>query len=182
VSKIGDRRVVSHGGGFPGFITYTAIDPVDGLVVTALTNAIDGPAEVIVNAVVRLVNRAEAAGRPDPDTAGVLDRVTGRWFGLWGATDVVRLGADLLAIDPELLDPIPDASRLEPIDGEADAFRIAATGGYASFGETVRFEPESGALQFAGARLLPLPSYLEELERRTSSSGTANAVASPPST
>lgn len=171
VSKIGDRRVVSHGGGFPGFITYTAIDPVDGLVVTALTNAIDGPAEVIVNAVVRLVNRAEAAGRPDPDTVGALDRATGRWFGLWGATDVVRLGADLLAIDPELLDPIPDASRLEPRDGEADAFRIADTGGYASFGETVRLEPD-GTLQFAGARLLPLPSYLEELERRTSSSGT----------
>ena len=41
---IGDRRVLGHGGGYPGHITRTFFDPVDRLAVSVLTNAIDGPA------------------------------------------------------------------------------------------------------------------------------------------
>ena len=170
VLRIGDRRVITHGGGFPGFITFTAIDPVDRLVVTALTNAIDGPAEVIVNAIVRLLNRAADGGDPAPE----LDRYTGRFFGMWAVSDIVRLGGDLLVVDPDLLDPIADASRLEAVDaGDADGdeLRIVDTGGYGSFGERVRYEwDEAGTarrVRFAGAWLLPEGPYREELALRT---------------
>ena len=44
------RRVVGHGGGFPGFITRTWWDPVDRLALAVLTNAIDGPALTLANA------------------------------------------------------------------------------------------------------------------------------------
>jgi CubicO group peptidase (beta-lactamase class C family) len=169
VVRVGGRRVLTHGGGFPGFITFTAIDPDDHLVVTALTNAIDGPAETVVNAVLRLVGRAAEGGDPDP----TLDRYTGRFLGMWAVTDVARLGGDLLAIDPELLDPVPDATRLESTgaDDDHDELRIAETTGFGSFGERVRFEwDEHGRparVRFAGAWLLPEAAYLQELAART---------------
>ena len=33
IHKIGERRMIGHGGGFPGHITRTLFDPVDGLTV-----------------------------------------------------------------------------------------------------------------------------------------------------
>jgi CubicO group peptidase (beta-lactamase class C family) len=166
VLRIGDRRVITHGGGFPGFITFTAIDPVDRLVVTALTNAIDGPAELVVTAIVRLLDRAAAGGDPDPG----LDRYTGRFFGLWSVNDVARFGGDLLLVDPELPDPIADATTLEPTDDE-DELRIADTGGFGSYGERVRYEWEDDGtvrrMRFAGAWLLPEDAYREELSLRS---------------
>ena len=63
IAEIGDRRVLGHGGGFPGFITRTWFDPVDRLAVAVLTNAIDGPALTLANAAVRLV---DLANRPPP--------------------------------------------------------------------------------------------------------------------
>ena len=35
---------------------------------------------------------------------------------------------------------MPEATHLEPVDGAPDTFRIADTGGFASYGETVRIE------------------------------------------
>ncbi|HEY0214938.1 MAG TPA: serine hydrolase domain-containing protein, partial [Cellulomonas sp.] len=43
----GERDVVGHSGGYPGHITRTYIDPRARLVVSVLTNAIDGPADPI---------------------------------------------------------------------------------------------------------------------------------------
>jgi CubicO group peptidase (beta-lactamase class C family) len=168
--RVGDRRVISHGGGFPGFITFTIIDPIDRLVVSVLTNAGDGPAETIATAIVRLVNRAaQGDDGPRAGTEGV-ERCTGRFFGLSAVTDLVRLGGDLLAIDPDLLDPVSDASRLEAIEGQADTFRIADSGGFASYGERVRIERtepggEIARVQFAGSQLLPLADHLAHLDR-----------------
>jgi CubicO group peptidase (beta-lactamase class C family) len=175
---IGDRRVVSHGGGFPGFITFTLIDPVDRLVVTVLTNAHDGPAETIATALVRLVDRAEqASGDRNDHTA--LDRCTGRFFGLGSVIDLVRLGGDLIAIDPELLDPVAEATRLAPVadDGDDEAFRIVDTGGFASFGERVRIERTDpggpiARVQFAGSQLVPLDDHLAHLARVQADGGT----------
>jgi CubicO group peptidase (beta-lactamase class C family) len=167
VYKLGDRRVIAHGGGFPGFITHTAIDPVDRLVVTVLTNAIDGPAEGLVAGIIGLINRAQKAGPGGAEQD--LHRYAGRFFGFWAVNDIVPLGGDLLAIDPELLDPVADATTLEVVDD--NTLRISATGGYASFGEAVTYErsPDGAtqAVQFAGARLLPLDAYVVELARRT---------------
>jgi len=37
IHKIGERRLIGHGGGFPGHITRTLFDPVDGLTVVAVS-------------------------------------------------------------------------------------------------------------------------------------------------
>ena len=58
IAEPGGRRVLGHGGGFPGFITQTWFDPVDRFAVSVLTNAIDGPAEPLATAAVRIVDLA----------------------------------------------------------------------------------------------------------------------------
>ena len=55
VGTVGGRRVVGHSGGFPGFITRTWWDPVDRIAVSVLTNAVDGPASVLAEGILRFV-------------------------------------------------------------------------------------------------------------------------------
>ena len=155
VTDVGGRRLIGHGGGFPGFITYTAIDPLDRLVVSVLTNAIDGPAEALATGVVKLINRATEQEPEDPADASSLDRFTGRFFSLWSVIDIFRLGNQLCAVDPEMLDPTADVIELEPIDDRT--WRIAKAAGYSSPGERVAFEFDDrgvSEVQFAGSRFL----------------------------
>ena len=60
IATIGGRRLLGHGGGYPGHITRTYFDPVDRFAVSVLTNAIDGPATAMAMAAVRLVDLANS--------------------------------------------------------------------------------------------------------------------------
>jgi CubicO group peptidase (beta-lactamase class C family) len=170
VAEVGGRRLIGHGGGFPGFITYTCIDPVDQLVVSVLTNAIDGPAEALATGVVELINRAnKTATTPAPEELPAdvdLSRFTGRFFSLWGAIDIVKLGDELVALTPDLLPPTLDVIELEVVDDRT--LRIAKAAGYSSPGERVAFEFDEGGrisqVQFAGSRFLPLADYETRLK------------------
>ena len=72
MTTVGERRLVGHGGGWPGHITRSLLDPVAGLAVSVLTNAIDGPAvELALGAVAHVpwrALRAEEALRGRPAT------------------------------------------------------------------------------------------------------------------
>ncbi|QBR73504.1 serine hydrolase domain-containing protein [Microbacterium sediminis] len=116
LSKIADREVVGHSGGYPGHITRTWIDPIDGLVVTVLTNDLDGLAGPLAAGVLQLITlatRAADAGEKTPDEL----RFTGRFAGAWGAYDIVDLGGTLHALSLRAPDPFSGASRLVPRDG-----------------------------------------------------------------
>jgi hypothetical protein len=67
--------------------------------------------------------------------------VTGRYSGLWGTSDVVRLGGQLLVLDPDLPDPLERRAELVPADG--GAWRITRSSGYANPGELVVFNGET---------------------------------------
>ena len=45
ILDIGDRRLVGHCGGFPGFITLTMFDPKDRLAIVVLTNDVSAAAD-----------------------------------------------------------------------------------------------------------------------------------------
>ena len=74
VRGAGERRLIGHSGGFPGHITRTLFDPVDGLTVVGLTNAIDGPARELVVGVMRgqqqLAGSQSFREHPVPDCPG----------------------------------------------------------------------------------------------------------------
>lgn len=116
LATVADREVVGHSGGYPGHITRTWIDPVDGLVVSVLTNDLDGLAGTLAAGVLQLITlatRASDAGEAVPDDL----RFTGRFAGTWGAYDVVELGGTLHTLSLRAPDPFSGATRLIPRDG-----------------------------------------------------------------
>lgn len=158
---LGGRRLVGHTGGFPGFITSTMFDPEQQLVVTVLTNAGDGAASELSAGVIRLIDRAQEAAPGGADRG----RFTGRFFALNSTLDVVRFGEQLLAVDPEAVNPLATPIRLEP-DGDG-ALRIEEAPGFASPGERVEYQfgPDGRptAVRWAGSRMVPEHAYQEEV-------------------
>ena len=139
IQEIGGRRLVGHGGGYPGHSTRTLLDPVGRLAVSVLTNAIDGSAMEMVTAAVTLANLAAQSPRPGTAVdAAAVDRLCGRYANLWGVLDIVRLGGGLYAIDPTAADPAEVPVELE-VTGPTTV-RIGHASGYGSSGETLEFD------------------------------------------
>src|SRR5690625_109959 len=83
----GDRTMVGHGGAFPGQLSRSFLDPKDGLAITVLTNAIDGPAERLAIGLIALIELALDTPDDAPSTpaeAGAASPYTGRVANLWG--------------------------------------------------------------------------------------------------
>ncbi len=138
IATIGGRRVLGHGGGYPGHITRTFFDPVDRVAVSVFTNAIDGPALAWATAAIRLVDLAAADTGGERLAATELAPYCGRFASLWGVYDVVDLGGRLYQLDPSLVDPLAIPTRLEVIDDST--LRIASTPGYGSRGQRLTYE------------------------------------------
>ncbi|QQD77063.1 beta-lactamase family protein [Curtobacterium sp. YC1] len=140
VDRIGDREVRGHSGGFPGHITQSVFDPESGLVVSVLTSAASGPASLIATAIVRLLDAAadaDAPGTPIPDGVDPAT-FTGRFANPWGVTDVARIGARLVEVDPSAPDPLDTPTRLEVVD--ADTLRMTAGNRFGSIDEDVTYD------------------------------------------
>ena len=141
IVTIGGRRVLGHGGGYPGHITRTYFDPKDRLAVCVFTNAIDGPALGMATAAIKLVDLARRS-EPDPAATGAgavdLHSFCGRFASLWSVYDIAVLGGRLYQLTPSLVDPTLAPTRLDVVD--ADTLRIADTVGYGSRGEVMTFD------------------------------------------
>ncbi len=171
VSTIGSRRVIGHGGGYPGHITRTFVDPVARLAVSVLTNAIDGPALGMATAAIRLIDLA--AGAPAGGGAD-LSRFEGRFATLWGVFDVVALGGRLFQISPTEPDPAVAPTRLEVVD--ESTLRIAETNGYGSMGERLVYDrADDGTIRAvrSGSGILAAP-----LDRYRAAAGRTRRVTS----
>jgi CubicO group peptidase (beta-lactamase class C family) len=165
IQKIGERRLIGHGGGFPGHITRTFLDPVDGLTVAVLTNAIDGPAKELAQGIVKLVDVALGAEkeRASDDGASPADLAsyTGRFAAIWGVTDIADLGGRLRLVQPSQADPTVAMTKLEVED--ADTLRITETTGFFSPGETVRYVRRDGRVErvvIGGLAALPIAEHV----------------------
>lgn len=161
IADIGKRRVLGHGGGFPGQITRTFFDPTAKLAITVLTNAMDGPAWSLAAAGFTLVDLAlSGAGAADAGTGPVADlsRFCGRFANVWGAHDVVQLGGRLYGLNPAQLDPTTDAVELEVVDDAT--LRITKAGGYGAHGEPMRLERRpDGSIRSLSTSSGPLYPY-----------------------
>lgn len=128
--EIDGRTWAGHGGAWTGQATRTLVDTERDIVVSVLTNAIDGAAEELAVGVARIIGAAldgEAAGG---DAVARLRSFEGAFASIWGRVDVVELGGRLLAIAPTAPDPLQAVDVLTP---EADdRVRIAAATGMGS--------------------------------------------------
>ncbi len=142
IHRIGTRRLIGHSGGFPGFISRTFVDPAEGLVVSVLTNAVEGPAHETAVAIVKLIDLAlqlstAPAATTDLAREGIdTGRYAGRFLSLWGYQDIVAIGDRLVLLWPGAADPTSMYAELSVIDD--DTLRIAREPGFASAGEVVR--------------------------------------------
>jgi CubicO group peptidase (beta-lactamase class C family) len=157
VQTIGKRKMIGHGGGFPGHSTTTLIDPADQLVVVVLNNTMGagGLAAPLAVTIVRILDFAlDANGAPLPSPR---ETFTGRFENLWSVTDIAAFGQALYALSPDDDNPTRHATELEFVD--ANTLRIGATNGYGSPGETVRYERAAhGAIErvwLGGTRTFP---------------------------
>lgn len=137
VNTVGVRRLLGHGGGYPGHITRTMFDPVDRLAVSVLTNAIDGPAAQLATAAVAVVNLAASGKAPLVPEGVDASRYTGCFSSLWGTYDVVDLGGRLFQLTTSAPDPTAVVTELEVVDERR--LRIVTSGGYASPGESLTY-------------------------------------------
>ncbi|WP_233492212.1 serine hydrolase [Blastococcus sp. TF02A-30] len=169
---VGERQLVGHSGGYPGHITLTLVDPVGRLVVSVLTNAIDGPAHELAVGLVRLVDVALSPRTevpPPPADAPPLASFTGRFAGLWGLLDVAELGGRLVLLRPTAPDPLPTVEELQVLD--ASTLRVAAQPGFGASGERVPVERDAAgrvtAIRLAGVTSRPVEEFLRRRSAMT---------------
>jgi D-alanyl-D-alanine carboxypeptidase len=134
---IGARRCIGHSGGYPGHVTRTWIDPEGQVVVSVLTNAVDGPADALARGLLALLDLALAAPEDAAPPAVDPSRFTGRFANLWGVTDVALLGGRLVLLHPGAPDPVEERAELTVVD--AGTLRLETVPGFGSPGETVDY-------------------------------------------
>jgi CubicO group peptidase (beta-lactamase class C family) len=162
--KTADWTWFGHGGGFQGYISRTCVIPAAEIAVTLLTNAIDGGAPFWMDGVLNILRTFRRRGAP---SRRVRDW-RGRWWTVWGATDLVPVGNLVLAANPHFFNPFMDAAEIQ-ITGR-DTGKITAASGYDSYGEGVcRTRNKSGAVSgiwLAGAHVKREKALAAEIEHR----------------
>jgi CubicO group peptidase (beta-lactamase class C family) len=112
IEKIGETTLVGHGGGFPGFITQSGLIQEQKIVIVVLSNAVDGPAYLLLSGIVRILNKLkkneeeflvkEQEKRPDFST------VLGFYASDYNTSLFSQIGSKLVGISPGLDNPVED--------------------------------------------------------------------------
>jgi len=166
LTKYGDRYTFGHSGGFPGCITRSMADGEDGIAVSVLTNAIDGPAEQILSGIYRILNyfAKHLSSPPKSD----LIQFEGSYASLWGVIDILAEGDGLISVPAGVWEPFTTTDRLTRVDGEM--FSITKTGSGGSEGEHVYFNLEGGRVTnmvYQGKTFWPQSDWDEKMAKRT---------------
>jgi hypothetical protein len=147
VQRLDGRLYVGHGGGYPGYTTYTMIQLDDEVGVIALTNTNDSNPSQIAGELMETVGRAVAKATAEEPVRVAWDPAWERFAGVyasrWGRTQVIVMNERLVTIDP-WAGSLGDPQELEPLgDG---TFRMVAPTGGGPVGEIVRFVEEDGVV------------------------------------
>jgi D-alanyl-D-alanine carboxypeptidase len=155
-----------HTGSFQGFSSRTAVIPEWQCTISILTNSVDGPAKTWIDGAISILDQFSRHGAPDALGA----QWTGRWWGVWGALDLVPMGGKVMVASPALSWPFSDTMELTVTS--ATEGRISLASGMASHGEPVRRAMGDDAmairLRLGGTELLPEAAFKDEMERRWS--------------
>jgi CubicO group peptidase (beta-lactamase class C family) len=153
-----------HTGGLQGYISCTRTIPQQDLAISVLTNAVDGWAAFWVEGMMHILQAYARHGAP---SRKVRDW-TGRWWNMWGATDLLPMGNTVLMGSPGLINPLFDASEIT-ITGR-DTGRITLANGYRNHGEPVRcVRAKSGRITevwLGASQMLPAARVAREMEAR----------------
>lgn len=155
IQFVGQHKTIGHGGGFPGQITKSMADPKDELVVVALTNSVDGPATAIVKGIYGIIDYYQnntPTGKPKHD----LRALEGRYFNLWGATNIVVTGDKVVAVYANSWQPFAQPEEFIYVDDTT--LKVAETDSFNAEGELVRFKLKNGIVEtvdYGGSTMWP---------------------------
>lgn len=152
-----------HSGGFQGYLTRTVVVPQHDIAVSLLCNALDSVPAVWSDGVLHILAAFKKTGAP---TAKTRDW-TGRWWSLWGTTDLVPMGDKVLLALPALPTPFIKVAELT-VSGR-DSAKITQSGAFGSYGETAKRVRKAGKiteLRIASGRLLPEAALAKETAKR----------------
>jgi D-alanyl-D-alanine carboxypeptidase len=163
---VGKRRTFGHGGGFPGHITKSMVDPKDELVVVALTNCIDGAAVWMAKSIYGIIDYFQE-NTPTTKPKRDLLHLEGRFMNLWFMTDIVVTGDKVVVASPNSWEPFSGVDQLEYVNG--NTFRITETSSFGSEGELIHFDLENGkvaSIRYAGSTMWPEKVWLKKQKAR----------------
>jgi len=136
-------KMVGHGGGYPGFITFSGLVQEQKLIVVILTNAIDGPPATLfegIGAIFGHVAKKAQDFMPKPGAeAEVPDfsDVVGFYASHWGTILFSQVGTKLISIEPSLDAPLESFQIYE--HEEANTFVPGPDLAMASPGQPISF-------------------------------------------
>ena len=153
-----------HSGGFQGYLTRTAVAPEHDLCLSCLTNASDGPSHFWLEGALAILKRFKTDGAPKAELADW----AGRWWSVWGATDLLQVGDKVVVSAPGLNNPVAKAAELT-VTGPDEA-RVSQASAFANHGEPARLVRGEGgavvAVHLAGSRMVSEAELTQELVAR----------------
>ena len=166
IEYFSERRVIGHGGGFPGQSTKSLFDPKDELVVIVLTNCIDGPGDWIAKTIYSIIDYFQQ-NTPTTKPKHDLKKLEGRYVNLWSMTNVVVTGDKVVATYPNSWDTLYKPQILEYVDDTT--FKIVDSDSFYSEGELVHFNIKNNKVEtidYAGSTMWPEEVWLEKQRSR----------------
>jgi CubicO group peptidase (beta-lactamase class C family) len=153
-----------HGGAFQGFASRTVMLPDQALTLSIVVNATDGPAMLLIDGVIHILQTFARRGPPTP----AVSDWNGRWWSIWQAHDLVPMGDRVLVADPAKPLPFQDASEL--VVTSEDSGSIVLASGTGHHGERVRRTRGPGGdiatIWLAGNELVREADFVAEMTMR----------------
>jgi D-alanyl-D-alanine carboxypeptidase len=133
------KKIVGHGGGFPGFITRVSLNVDDDIGVIVLTNANDSPAGFIAEGIHDMIHRLSDPSRDYFKGRRITgaSRFEGAYRSRWSDEIVVSTGPNLVAFSPQTNAPLREGTLLRP--ATASSFVMESPFPTDSPGERARF-------------------------------------------
>ena len=155
---------VGHTGSLQGFVSRSLVLPQQELSISLLTNSIDGFSWPWVDGILQTLQVFDRHGAPGARTRDW----SGRWWSLWGPTDLVPVGDRVFAVSPGMAAPFTDATELTP--QARDRALMSQANGYAGFGELARLERDAQGqvkeVWLGASRNRPEKQVAREVQRR----------------
>jgi len=128
---IGEHRFIGHGGGFPGTVTRSIVDPIDGFTISIAINTQAASGDLSKG----IVTLLDSLGYAAPDTK--ILKFEGRFADMWSTYQVVATADGLRGYWPNSWFGFEEYETLAVIDDTT--LRISKSDGFASEGERITY-------------------------------------------
>ena len=165
IEKVAGEEVFGHGGGFPGQVTRTLVNPQKKLVVVVLSNSTEADSKSRAKGILTFLTKFLSITKKKKASIN-LKKFEGRFMNLWSVSDIVQIGGKLFAFDPGYFNLFEEFEELKYIDGQTLQVKKAAR--FGSDKELVNYKFRGGkvsSIKYAGYTMLPEDDYMRKIKK-----------------